>query len=378
LRTSKTIALVALCGSLALGVAACGDSDDATSTGGGGAAASGGEKLSGTISGAGASSQAAAQEAWRAAFQEANPDATVSYDPVGSGGGREQFVAGGVQFAGSDAALADEELTGAAKVCGGPDNLIEIPAYISPIAIVYNLEGVEKLQLSPETAAKIFKGEITKWNDPAIVADNPDAKLPGDAIAVVHRSDESGTTQNFTDWLSKTAPDVWTAEVSGDWPIKGGEAAQGTSGVIEAVTAGKGSIGYADESQAGELGKAAVKVGDAFVAPSAEGAAKLVELSKETTDAGAHVFTYELDRTTTEAGAYPVTLVSYLIGCTQYKDAAQAALVKGYLSYVISADGQAKAQESAGSAPLSDSLRTKFQPAVDAIGGGSTGSTTTG
>ncbi|MEA2179092.1 MAG: phosphate transport system substrate-binding protein [Solirubrobacteraceae bacterium] len=377
MRTSKTLALVAACGSLALGVAACGDSDDATTSGGGGAAASGGEKLSGTISGAGASSQAAAQEAWRAAFQEANPDATVSYDPVGSGGGREQFVAGGTQFAGSDAALEDDELTGAQKVCGGPDNLIEVPAYISPIAIVYNLEGVENLQLSAETAAKIFKGEITTWNDPAIKADNPDAELPGDRISVVHRSDESGTTENFTDYLSKAADGVWTAQVSGDWPTKGGEAAQGTSGVIEAVTAGKGSIGYADESQAGELGKASIKVGDAWVPPSAEGAAKTVEVSKETSDAGEHVFTYELDRTTTAAGAYPITLVSYLIGCTQYKDAAQASLVKGYFNYVISADGQAKGQEAAGSAPLSDALRSKFQPAVDAIGGSSSGGSTT-
>ena len=370
------MAVAALCGSLAFGIVACGD-DDSSSSDAGSAAASSGEKLAGTLSGAGASSQAAAQEAWRAKFQEANPDVTVSYDPVGSGGGREQFVAGGVQYAGSDAALADDELTGAQKVCGGENNLIEIPAYISPIAIVYNLDGVDKLQLSPETAAKIFKGEITTWNDPAIKADNPDADLPGERISVVHRSDESGTTENFTDYLSQTAPDVWTAEVSGDWPAKGGEAAQGTSGVIEAVKAGKGSIGYADESQAGDLGKASLKVGEAWVAPSADGAAKVVEVSKETEDPGEHVFTYEIDRTTTEAGAYPATLISYLIGCTQYSDAKIAPLVKGFFNYVISAEGQSAAQESAGSAPLSDALRSKFQPAVDAIGASASGSSTT-
>jgi phosphate transport system substrate-binding protein len=368
------MATLAICGSLAVGVAACGDDPDSgggsSDNGSAAAPASGGEKLSGTISGAGSSAQAAAQEAWRAAFQEANPDATVSYDPVGSGGGREQFVAGGVQFAGSDAALADDELTGAQKVCGGADNLIEVPAYVSPIAIVYNLDGVEDLKLAPETAAKVFAGKITSWDDPAIKADNPDADLPSERISVVHRSDDSGTTANFTDYLNKVAPDVWTAEGDGEWPLKGGEAAQGTSGVIEAVTAGKGSIGYADESQAGDLGKAQVKVGDAWVGPSAEGAAKEVEVSKETDDAGAHVFTYELDRTTTEAGAYPVTLVSYLIGCTTYDDAKQAALVKGYMSYVLSAEGQAKGKEAAGSAPLTDALLEKYKPAVDAIGGG--------
>jgi phosphate transport system substrate-binding protein len=370
------MAVIGLCGSLAFGVVACGEDDD--SGGGGSAASNGGEQVSGTIAGAGSSAQAAAMEAWRASFQEANPDATVSYDPVGSGGGREQFVAGGVDFAGSDAALEDEELEGAQNQCGGPDNLIEFPAYISPIAIIYNLDGVEELNLSPETIAKIFKGEITQWNDPAITADNPGAELPGDRIAVVHRSDESGTTENFAEYLSAVAPDVWTAEVSGDWPIKGQEAAQGTSGVVEAVTAGQGTIGYADESQAGELGIANVKVGEEFVAPSAEAAAAVLEASEETDDPGQYVFTYDLARDTTESGAYPVVLISYQLACTQYDDADKGALVKAFFSHLISPDGQTAAQEAAGSAPLSDALRQKFQPAVDAIGGGSSsGSTTT-
>jgi phosphate transport system substrate-binding protein len=370
------MAVAALCGSLAFGVVACGD-DDSGSGDDGGSAASGGAQLSGTIAGAGSSAQAAAMEAWRAAFQEANPDATVSYDPVGSGGGREQFVAGGVDFAGSDAALEGDELQAAQKQCGGPDSLVEFPAYISPIAIIYNLEGVEDLQLSPETVAKIFKGEITQWDDPAIKADNPDAELPGDRISVVHRSDESGTTENFQDYLSKAAGDVWTYEVSGDWPVKGQEAAQGTSGVVEAVTAGSGAIGYADESQAGDLGIAKVKVGVEFVGPSAEAAAAVLEASDETDDPGEYVFTYDLARDTTQSGAYPVVLISYQLTCTQQDDAAKAELVKGYFNFLLSPDGQATAQEAAGSAPLSDALRQKFQPAVDAIGGSSTGGTST-
>src|SRR3954454_333915 len=108
--------------------------------------------------------------------------------------------------------------------------------------------------MSPKTIASIFNGDITTWDDPAIKADNPDAKLPSDRITVVHRSDESGTTENFQDYLSQVAGDVWTHEVSGDWPVKGQEAAQGTSGVVDAVTNGKSTIGYADESQAGDLG----------------------------------------------------------------------------------------------------------------------------
>jgi phosphate transport system substrate-binding protein len=309
-------------------------------------------------------------QAWQAGFNSSQPGVNISYDPVGSGGGREQFIAGGTQYGGTDSHFKEEELTKAQERCGGPDNLVEIPVYISPIAMIYNLEGVDNLQLSPETLAKIFKQEIKTWDDAAIKADNPDVALPSTRITVVNRSDESGTTENFQQYLAAVAPKVWTFEPGQEWPVKGGEAAQGTSGVVDAVKAGKGAIGYADASQAGELGKASVKVGEEFVGPTPEAAAKVVELSKETDDPGAHVFTYDLDRSTTEAGAYPIVLVSYAMACTKYDDAAQGALVKGYLGYVISAEGQQAAAKNAGSAPISDAVRAKIQPAVDAIAAG--------
>ncbi|WP_028062508.1 phosphate ABC transporter substrate-binding protein PstS [Solirubrobacter soli] len=357
---------------LALGVAACGESDDATTppASSGGGSSSEQTALSGNLAGAGSSAQDAAQQAWIAGFQDANPDATISYDPVGSGGGREQFISGGVAYAGSDAALKEDELTKAQARCGGPDGLVEVPVYISPIAIAYNLAGVDNLQLSPETLAKIMKQEIKTWNDPAIKADNPDANLPGDRITVVNRSDESGTTQNFTDYLHQAAPDVWTFDADQVWPVKGGEAAQGTSGVVDAIKNGKGTIGYADESQARELGIAKIKVGEEYVGPTPEAAAKILEASKKTEDPGKNVFTFTVARTTDDATTYPIVLVSYAIACTKYDDAAQGKLVGGYLKYVISADGQAAGSKNAGSAPLSDSLRTQIQPAVDAIGAG--------
>lgn len=356
-------ALLVACGALAFGVAACGDSED--TAGGGGDSSS----LSGTVAGAGASTQAAAQEAWAAGFQTANPDTTVTYDPIGSGGGREQFVAGGkILFAGSDAALEGDELKGAQKRCGGPDNLIEAPIYISPIAIVYNLDGVEDLQLSPETLAAIFKGDIKKWSDPKIAKDNPDAKLPDTNIATVHRSDESGTTENFADYLSAVAPDTWKFEVSGDWPIKSGESAQGTSGVVGAVKSGSGTIGYADASQAGDLGVAKIGVGDEFVEPSAEAAAKIVDASPESNDEGKYVFTFDLARDTKESGTYPIVLSSYEIACTTYDDASSGEIVKAYLDYISGADGQKVAADAAGSAPISDALHKQLQTAIDAIG----------
>jgi phosphate transport system substrate-binding protein len=348
-------------------VAGCGAANEsappASSGGSGGSSAA--PAVSGTISGAGASTQQAATQAWVAGFQDSNPDATINYDPSGSGAGRTQFESGGADWAGSDAYITGDEIAKAQAVCKG--DYVEVPVYVSPIAVVYNLPGVTDLQLSPDNVAKIFKKQITTWNDPAIAAENAGKNLPATPIAPVNRSDKSGTTQNFTDYLSQAAPSVWTDKASDTWPIQGGEAAQGTSGVIGAVKAGQGTIGYADDSQAGDLGKVKVKVGGSYVGPSAEGAAKLIESSTRVQDGGQYAFAYKLNRTTTDAGAYPITLASYFITCAKGADAAKSALVKSYLTYIISAEGQAAAAKAAGSAPLSDTLRSSITPAVNAI-----------
>jgi len=362
----KFLAAIAAIALLALGVAACGSSDD---TGGDDSAPAADADLSGEIAGAGASSQEAAQEAWIAGIQDASPDVSIAYDPVGSGGGREQFIAGGTDYGGTDSVFEGEELSGAIKRCedqGG--EMIQIPVYISPIAIIYNLPEVENLQLSPETLAGIFNQKITNWNDPAIAADNPDADLPDKAITPVNRSDDSGTTGNFTDYLAETAPNDWPHEASDTFPVKGGESAQGTSGVVDAVKNGDGTIGYADFSQAGDLGIASIKIGDEYVAPSAEGAAAVVDESKEDNSEGKYIFSYDLNRTTTSPDSYPIVLVSYEMACTAYDDADSAAIVKALLSYIVSPEGQDAAASNAGSAPISDQLREQIQPAVDAIG----------
>lgn len=363
----RRLALALACAPVALAAVLAGCGDD-NSSGSGSGTSGGGSGLSGQIAGAGSSAQSAAQESWRADFQKANSAATVSYDPVGSGGGRTQFISGGVAFAGSDSALKDDELTQAQQRCGGADNLVEVPVYISPIAVAYNLDGVDGLQLSPETLAKIMKREITKWDDPAIAADNPGVELPDQRITTVARSDESGTTKNFTEYLSAAAPGVWTAEPADVWPVKGGETAQGTSGVVSAIKDGSGTIGYADESQARDLQIAKVKVGENYVAPSPEAASAVLDESPKAATPGKYVLTYTLKRDTTSSGTYPVVLVSYAIACTKYDDAQTAKLVQGYLRYVTGEEGQQAAAQAAGSAPLSAALRAKITPAVDAIG----------
>jgi phosphate transport system substrate-binding protein len=343
---------------LALAVAACGSSS------------SGSSGVSGTIAGAGSSAQEAAQEAWKAKFESQNSGATVTYDSIGSGGGRDQFIAGGqTAFAGSDSPFDTDELPKAAQRCT-PGQLVQIPDYISPIAIVYNLSGVENLQLSPETTAKIFKGEITTWDDPAIKADNPGANLPSTKITPVHRSDESGTTANFTDYLHEAAPGVWTDDPDSSWPLQGGESAAQTSGMVQAVKAGDGTIGYADASQAQGLGVAKVKVGDTYVAPSAQGATNDFDQSQKDSELsqGKYVFAYKVQRKPTDPSSYPVLLVSYLMGCTKYSDDSQTKLVKAYFNYIESSEGQQVAAQNAGSAPLPPGVSKEVQPALAALG----------
>ncbi|GAA4543145.1 phosphate ABC transporter substrate-binding protein PstS [Pseudonocardia xishanensis] len=359
------VAAVGVAATGALFLAGCGAANESGS-GSTGSSGSATAAVSGTISGAGASTQQAATQAWVAGFNGANPDATINYDPSGSGAGRTQFIAGGVDWAGSDAYIKGDELTKANERCGG--SIVEVPVYVSPIAVVYNLQGVDNLQLSPSTLAKIFDKKITTWNDPAIAADNPGVALPATPITTVNRSDKSGTTQNFADYLKGAAAADWSYEVSDTWPVQGGEAAQGTSGLVGAVKAGQGTIGYADESQAQGLGQVKIKVGDAYVAPTAEGAAKILEASQRVSDGGTNAFAFKLARNTTDSTAYPITLASYAIACTKYQDPAKAALVKSYLGYVVSAEGQQAAQKAAGSAPLSDALRQQITPAIEAIG----------
>lgn len=345
---------------LALGLTGCGAANET------GALASD-NGLSGTLNGGGASSQEAAQNAWRAGFQQANPDVTVNYDPIGSGGGREQFTSGGYAFAGSDSHLTDDEgeLAKARERCGGDP--IEVPSYVSPIAVIFHVDGVDELRLSPATIAAIFDDKITTWDDPRIAAENPGVDLPDARITAVHRSDESGTTENFTHFLSTVVPKAWPHGEVGEWPIQAGEGGSGTSGVVSAVQNGTNTIGYADASQAGDLGTALVKVGTEYVGPTADAAAKILEVSPRVPGRPAVDMAVDLDYRTEAKDVYPIVLTSYLLACQEYDDQQTADLVKGYLSYVVSAEGQEAAARAAGSAPLSTKLSEQATAIVEGI-----------
>ena len=365
---ASTMLVLAACGSSASGDSTTSAGGDATTTSGEASEAPAAGNLSGNLAGAGASSQAKAQEGWMAGFGELEPGVTVSYDAVGSSGGREQFLSGGVLFAGSDSAFKAEEITAATDRCFGGEAL-ELPLYISPIAVIYNLPdtGVDNIQLDAATIAKIFRGDITSWDDAAIADQNPDATLPATAITVVNRSDDSGTTKNFTDYLFAASEGVWTDEADDAWPLPSKQSGDGTSGMVTTVSSAVGAIGYADASQAGDLGTVALKVGEEYVPFSAEAAAAAVDTSELTDDATDLRITYKLNRTTTEAGVYPLVLISYLIGCSTYDDAADAANVASYFGYLASEAGQERANEAAGVAPISDDLRTTVETAIASI-----------
>ena len=353
-------------------LAACGDNTAApTGDNTGNSNTSSAETISGEFKGAGASSQQAAVEAWVAGFQGTNPDAKIGYDPSGSGAGVSTFLPGATAWAGSDAALSADQIEQSKSVCAS-GTAFDIPVYISPIAVVFNLKGVsdegKHVNMDAETIAKIFDGKITTWNDPAIQDQNPDLELPATPITVVHRSDKSGTTQNFVSYFIDTVPDAWPYELSENWPNEVGQGAKGTSGVISTVQQADGTIGYADFSQVGDLGTVAVKVGEEYVEISAEAGSKVIDDSELDSSAeGENRVVVKLNHNTSAEGAYPIVLVSYDIACPAYKDADTAKFVKSWLTYVVSEEGQQTASQNAGSAPLPDSLRETVMQSIDAI-----------
>ena len=365
MKISRIAQVGAIAAVAALALAGCASNEPAGTPSGDSSEAP--SNLSGTLNATGASSQDAAQQAWIAAFQTTNSGVTINYQATGSGVGRDNFVNGASDYIGSDRAFKLDEIEAGAFGKCESNEIVEIPVYISPVAVVFNVEGIESLNMTADTIAKIFSGAITNWNDAAIAADNPDAKLPDLAISPVHRSDKSGTTGTFTEYLSAVAPDAWTFEADDTWPIDSGEAAQQTSGMVAAVRGGNGTIGYADASQAGDLGTVAIGVSGDFVEYSAEAAAQLVESSPLEEGRGDGDVVFAVDPAAAPAGSYPIALVSYLVACNTYTDPKVGELVSAYFSYVASAKGQDAAAEAAGSAPISDAVRTKVEAAIAVI-----------
>ena len=360
----RTRATLSLSLAVVLGLTACG-SDYPLGAEQEAAAQRGDTSLQGAVTASGSSAQGPAMDAWRSGFATLYPRAQVQYSPDGSGAGRGALLAGAVGFAGSDAYLSDDELAESTEACG-PGGAFNIPAYVSPISVAFNLPGISRLDLDAATVARIFRGEIATWNDPAIAAQN-DIDLPALPISAVSRSDDSGTTENFTDYLHAVVPDIWAEEPDGTWPSElENENAKGNAGVVSTVAGTVGAVTYADDSAVGDpLGRVALEVGGAYVPVSSEAAAAAVDLATRVPGREDYDIALDLDRTTTEPGVYPLVLVSYHVYCARYENEATAAVVRAFGTYAVSAEGQAEAAEAAKSSPISSELSRQ---ATDAIG----------
>lgn len=316
---------------------------------------------SGSIAGQGSSAQATAVSAWIKNYQVACSAATIEYAAVGSGAGVTAFVGGTGNFAGSDSPLNAADRPKATARCHGP--VLHLPMVVGPIALAYNVAGVDNLRLRPATIAKIFSGAITAWNDPAVAADNPGTVLPATPIRTVHRQDGSGTTDNFTKFLAATAGSAWAAGSGSAWKAPGGTPAPGSNGVVAAIERTEGAIGYVEASYARFH-----ELPTALIGNAAGEFTPLTDQAAGATVGGARIvgtgndLELALDYRTARAGAYPIVLVTYEIVCAK----GTAPLVKSFFAYAVSPAGQAAATR-LGYAPLPDALRTKVAAAVAAL-----------
>ncbi|WP_232375314.1 phosphate ABC transporter substrate-binding protein PstS [Mycolicibacterium baixiangningiae] len=291
----------------------------------------------------------------------------LSYNPTGSGAGREQFVAGNVDFAGSDSAIKEEQAQQATQRCGG-NPAWNLPLVFGPIALAYNIEGVDDVVLNGDTLAKIFQGQIKTWNDPAIAGLNQGKTLPDTAITPIFRSDSSGTTDNFQKYLTAAAPQTWTKGDGSEFQGGAGEGAQKSAGVAQAVQATPGAIGYVEKGFADQAGLpyAQIDNGGGAVELTDETAGTAIDAAQFAGEGNDLTLDLESLYGTKEAGAYPLVLATYEIVCSTGYDPETAAAVKSFLT-VAANDGQAGLSD-AGYVPLPDRFKERLLGSIDAIG----------
>ena len=312
-----------------------------------------------TLNGDGSTFQKNYNDAAIEAFNKIHANVTINYNGTGSGQGQTDLEGQVVDFAGSDVPIPASDTS---KLKGGA--ILYFPTVAAPITVSYNLSGVSKLQLSGPTIAKIFSRSVKTWNDPAIAADNPGVTLPSKAITVAHRSDGSGTTANFTEFLKDAGGSDWTLGTGKtvNWSADT-QAGKGNPGVVNIVKNTDGAIGYIDFSDAKSAGLSFASIKNSsggFVAPTLDGASAAV--------AGAQVQSNLVYDPVNASGAdaYPITSPTWIIVYTKQTDAAKAAALKAFLSYILSSDGQGLAADN-DYAKLSSDLVTKAMAQLDQI-----------
>ncbi len=359
----------------ALALAGCGSDNNAGTSGsnGGGdtgtVAAGSAEECGGknTLTAEGSSAQQNAMEVFAQTWGQVCQGKNISYNPTGSGAGREQFAAGNVDIGGSDSPIKEEQAQQAAQRCNG-NEVWNLPLVFGPVAMAYNVEGVEGLVLNADVIAQIFQGQITNWNDPAIAALNEGKTLPDQGITPIYRSDSSGTTDNFQLYLEAAAPEAWTKGTGSEFQGGAGEGAQKSSGVVQAVQATPGSIGYVEKGFADQAGLPAAQIdnGSGAVELNNDSAGKAIDAATFAGEGNNLVLDLQALYGTTEEGAYPLVLATYSLVCSNGYPAETAEAVKSFLT-VASHQGQAGLPE-AGYVPLPERFTERLQEAIDGIG----------
>lgn len=364
---ARKTAVVAAAAIVAL--SGCGSDKNAAAPGRSSSAAAGSASDCGgknTLSAEGSTAQQNAIGVFNQVWGQKCPGKNLSYNPTGSGAGVNQFIAGQVDFAGSDSPLSKDQPAEAAKRCSG-NPAWNLPLVFGPVALAYNLPGVDKLALNADVIAKVFTGAVTKWTDPAIAALNAGVTLPDTAITPIYRSDSSGTTDNFQKYLTAAAPTTWTKGAGKEFQGGAGEGAQKSAGVVQAVQATPGAIGYAEKgfvTQA-NLPMAAIDTGAGAVALTDDAARAAIEGAKFAAEGNDLALDLNSIYGTKAPGAYPLVLATYEIVCSKGYNAETAGAVKSFLT-VAAGDGQA-GLPAAGYVPFPESFKQRLLTAVNAI-----------
>lgn len=373
----RTAAIAGVVAVSSASLVACGDSDDnAASTAVESATEtvtsdekkddekSGAYELSGqegTLVAEGASSQQNAMDYFASVYASEVPGAQLAYTPSGSGAGQKNFIANQAVFAGSDSPLKDDQIQAAADRCGG-NEAWHLPFVIGPVAIAYNLNGVDELNLTVDNIVEIFQGVITTWNDPKIAEANPGVDLPDAPINVFYRSDESGTSDNFQKFLAAASDGKWESTGKA-FPNAVGTGANGSSGVAQEVNATEGAITYVEAGFADK--KANIDFGSGPVELSDESVEKTLDNLEFKTEGHNMVVDSEKLFKNNDAGAYPLVLTTYEIVCSAGYDEATSNMVKDFLNVAL--DNQDDELAAEGFIPVKGAHAERLREAINAI-----------
>jgi phosphate transport system substrate-binding protein len=337
--------------SMALFVAACSSSGSGSGSGSGN---------SGTLNGSGSTFQLTFQQTAIQSFKAIQPNITVNYGGGGSGKGRTDLASGVVQYAGSDTAPIPSDEVASFK----GKTVLYFPVLVGPITVSFNVPGVKSLKLDAPTIADIFQAKITKWNDSKIAALNPGVKLPSTAITIARRSDSSGTTQNFSEFLVEGAPGVWKlgSDSTINWPAdsRGGNGNGGVAQIVKSTTGAVGYVDYADAKASGLTFASIKNKAGNYIAPSTESA---TEAANNVTVKPNLTFSAIW---ASGSGSYPVTYQSWVLVYQKQSSSSTTKDLKDYVGYLVG-DGQ-KLLTELGYAPLPSSMDQKAKAQLSQIG----------